>query len=242
MKNIKNILQYKIFYLNMSLKTSVILECISCLIYFVFIKFLTIQNKRLALGMLDIEAINVAVISVGVIGTLIMAIIRMCNEIGKEEGRLLFLAPIRGIEYVMAQYLKFTVNTMGGVLVIIIICLLNGLDKEQLKVYAVVGTLIYILTFCLFAIITSMVLIVRSYVKTTSLCVVAIVIGCSVYQAIIEILRYSFEKIGLTVYMYIENSGQTIEIELISLVIRIALIICLVVVGIKHFDKKLEIS
>lgn len=165
----------------------------------------------------------------------IIGIIRFAKGISAEEGRVLFLAPIKGWQYLLAKNLENLIIQSAIVLLAYICTIISG-DGGSLV--GIVGlstgfglTISYIF-------ITSFMPIVSSYFRKTFVRVIITIIAFIIYGIfglIIEILTYELLPY---VYMII---GDFVEINLLSTVFNLIGFGAIIWIAIYHIDNKLDI-
>lgn len=164
----------------------------------------------------------------------IIGIIRYSRCISSEEGRILFLAPIKGWEYMLAKNLEFIVIQLS---VIVLACLGTALSGTSVTLVGIVGISTGFGLTIAFILITAFIPIVSSYVHLTLLKVVMTIIALIVYSIwtiIIEVLAY------LMPYIYMEIGNFT-RINLISALINLISFSVIIWISIYHIDNKLDI-
>lgn len=164
----------------------------------------------------------------------IISIIKFAQGISSDEGRVLFLAPIKGWQYLFAKNLEFIITQASVILLGYIGTLVSS---EGSSLVAIVGlstgfglTIAYVL-------ITAFIPIVASYFRKTFVRVVMTIIAFVVYSIfgfIIEIVSYFLPY----VYMSI---GDFTEINLVGILLNLISFGIVIWLAIYHIDNKLDI-
>ncbi|MGG7177828.1 hypothetical protein ACQPU1_09555 [Clostridium paraputrificum] len=227
MKNIINILKYN-GYNSKGFVKSLLGICI-----------LFIVMKLIKIPIIYSTGIEIAVASTILGINFIISIVRTSLQLSKEEGRLLFLAPIKGREYIIAKYLEFIINQVvtGGVVVLATQFL--GAPANILSISIMSISAIIVGTTTLYVIITSFIVITASYTSSTPICIIGTIIATITFISIGDIITFMINKFVPYVYLIIND---TIEIGIVSLAVSLLGILILIIVSIKHFDNKFEIS
>ena len=120
------------------------------------------------------------------------------KSISIEEGRLLFLTPIKGWELICAKYLEF----IGlGLLLILFTSIGNMIIGGDSKLIIITSLSILLGVFILFILITSLSVIFKSYFSNTGICIVLTVVSMVIISGIISILELVTYFIFPSVYM-----------------------------------------
>lgn len=224
MKNIVNVMKYSF----KSLKILYFIELIIVLLGLVTGRFIAMFT-----GGWDIVAV------VATLGTanFIAHIILFSNQLSKEYGRLLFITPIRGIEFIIGNLLELILVNLGFILITIIINIVNiGTINSEILISMVASMWLIVA----YLIITSLIVIFASYIRNTFLVIITVVfasiIGNGVYEAI------SSRILGWLPYVYMTiGERNIIEIDIISSILGLGILIALQIVAASHIDKKIDI-
>ncbi|MGN0027141.1 MAG: hypothetical protein ACI33I_09100 [Clostridium sp.] len=231
MKNIINLLKYnfgkyhmsksKIFYI-----IGLIILCFNCIAMFIRVPILGEVISFLNIGFV------VTFLSIN----FIWSIFRFQTQISKEKGKLLFTLPIKSHEFIIAKIIKFILIQGIIVFITMIMTLISGNSLRELVNLS--STAVMYGTIIAYIIIISFMVIFSSYIKNTALYILAVVIGGSVIQGIVEGIIETITKFLPYIYMQI---GTFIEIDLIHCLLSLSWIIFIVYLAIYHLDKILDI-
>lgn len=166
----------------------------------------------------------------------IVAIIKFSLQVSKDEGNLVFMFPVKSWEFMVAKFLEFTIMQAVIVLAVLITSLLSLSSISGMIVLTSVATAFG--TVVAYIAITSYIVIFASYINNTFLCVLAVIFGGGIIESIVEFINWGITRILPYVYLRI---GTFIEIDIIDTLLNAVWIILLVVIGIKHLNKKLDI-
>lgn len=166
----------------------------------------------------------------------IWSIFRFQTQISKEKGKLLFTLPIKSHEFILAKIIEFILIQGFIVFITMLMTLISGNSLRDLVNLS--STAVMYGTIIAYVIIISFIVIFSSYINNTALCVVAVVLGGSIIQGIVEgIIRIITNFLP---YFYMKV-GTLIEIDIIHSLLSLAWIICIVYLAIYHLDKELDI-
>ncbi|HAK42476.1 MAG TPA: hypothetical protein DCM59_06915 [Clostridium sp.] len=159
-------------------------------------------------------------------------------QLSKEYGRLLFLTPISGIDFILGNLLELVLVNLFIVMILNLGVIVNSGSVSSivffLSLSVSVGTTIAYL------IITALIAILGSYIRSTSLCVLAVIGACIVGDIIYSFIANIILHFLPYVYMTIGKYGS-IEIDIFSVLIDTLAIIILQLVAANIIDKKLDI-
>lgn len=223
MKNIVNLIKFDI-------KT----QKVQLIIEIAIILFFTIQLS-ISWSKIPSELIFIPVISIVLIVNSIMLIVKFFKSISIDEGRLLFIAPIKGWELVSSKYLEFI--CLGLILIVLTII---GTMVTGGKVNLLIMTSMSVLWgfFILFILITSLSVIFKSYFSNTGICIVLTVVSMVIISGVISILKFVTYLIFPSVYIGI---GEFFELNLFNIFVNVITLGLLIFSSIYHIDKKLDI-
>ena len=223
MKNIVNLIKFDI-------KT----QKVQLIIEIAIILFFTIQLS-IFWSKIPSELIFIPVISIVLIVNSIMLIVKFFKSISIDEGRLLFIAPIKGWELVSSKYLEFI--CLGLILIVLTII---GTMLTGGKVNLLIMTSMSVLWgfFILFILITSLSVIFKSYFSNTGICIVLTVVSMVIISGVISILKFVTYLIFPSVYIVI---GEVFELNLFNIFVNVITLGLLIFSSIYHIDKKLDI-
>lgn len=169
---------------------------------------------------------------------LIAHLIVFSLQISKEHGNLLFLTPINGMQFILGHLLElFGID----ILILFIVGLVGSINAHSfasLLITSSMGILLGLLSAHL--IISATIAIVGSYIRSTGLCVLIVILSCIIGEgiygwfnkAIISFLPYFYMSIGRLGF---------IEIDIFSVLIDILALIGLQITAAYMIDKKLDI-
>lgn len=223
MKNIKNILWFSL----RSYKT----------FYGILLSILV------ALSVLDIFILNCSIgadlisfMSIITIVAFIFLIIQFCNEISKEQGRLLFMTPIKAWEFLSAKYILHT-----GVQIIIVAStsLVAFIGNVTLKNEIFITGLSLLGSFTIiYIIICSFIIIYGSFISNVGIIITLVTITSIILPAlvgsIVEILLYFLPYFYLRIGIF--------EIDILFTIIMIALFGSMIYISNRLLDTKLDIN
>lgn len=159
-------------------------------------------------------------------------------QLSKEYGRLLFLTPISGIDFILGNLLELVLVNLFIVMILNLGVIVNSGSLSSivffLSLFVSVGTTIAYL------IITALIAILGSYIRSTSLCVLAVIGACIVGDIIYSFIANIILRFLPYVYMTIGKYGA-IEIDIFSVLVDTLAIIILQLVAANRIDKKLDI-
>lgn len=159
-------------------------------------------------------------------------------QLSKEYGRLLFLTPISGIDFILGNLLELVLVNLFIVMISNLGVIVNSGSVSSivfsLSLSVSIGTTIAYL------IITALIAILSSYIRSTSLCVLAVIGACIVGDIIYSFIANIILHLLPYVYMTIGKYGA-IEIDIFSVLIDTLAIIILQLVAANRIDKKLDI-
>ncbi|MDU5107710.1 hypothetical protein [Clostridium sp.] len=166
----------------------------------------------------------------------IWSLVRFQTQISKEKGKLLFTLPIKSHEFIIAKIIEFILIQGIIVFITMLMTLISGNSLRDLvnlsSIAVMYGTIIA------YIIIISFMVIFLSYIKNTALYILAVVIGGSIIQGIVEGIIKTITNFLPYIYMKI---GTFIEIDLVHSLLSLSWIIFIVYLAIYHLDKKLDI-
>ena len=231
MNNVLNILKYNFGKYNSGISK------ILYIIAFIFLSLLAFGTfiKTPFIGEI-VSVINIAVISTFLAVNLIVSIIKFSLQISKDQGKLLFTLPVNSWEYIIAKYIEFAILQGSIVLVVYIISIFSG--NSIANIINLVSASTAFGTLIAYIIITSFITIFSSYIHNTALCVLAVIFLGGIIQSTVEIIKWIIT--GFLPYVYL-RIGSFVEINLLSGTLSCLWIATLILIAIRHLDKKLDI-
>lgn len=166
----------------------------------------------------------------------IVSLVTFFLQISKEQGKLIFMFPIKSWEYLAAKYLEFIIFQLGITLVFSVIAVISGSSVQSMLTVAVLATGFG--TIIGYIIITAFTVIVASYIHNSALCLIAVIFGGGIVNSIVETIIWGITRFLPYVYIRI---GSLVELDLISVLLEGLCIIGLLIIANKHLDKKLDI-
>lgn len=223
MMNIKNIIKYNF----KEQKNLFIIEG-SIILIFTILAF--ILPRWFALSVIMIPAVS-TILTVN----FIISIIRFTQGISGDEGRRLFLAPIKGWQYMFAKSLEYIIIQ---VLVIIMCYIGTIISGNSGSLVAVVGVSTGLGLTIAYIFIITFIPIVSSYFRKNFTRVFMTIVAFLIYGIltfVMEVLTYSFLP-----YVYMQI-GNFIEINLISTLFNLVSFGAIIWLAVYHIDNKLDI-
>lgn len=223
MKNIINIMKFDI----KNKKVPLIIG--GAVILFFIIQFSTL------LRWIPAELAFIPVISVTLVITLITSIVSFMKSISNNEGKLLFLTPIKGSELIIAKYLEFIGE---GVAAIVLVSLGTIIAGGNTTLVIVTATSILFGLLVVFILITSLTTILKSYFSNVGICILLTVIAMVVFGMVISVLELIAYMLLPGIYIII---GEFFELSIFNILINIAAFGTLIFLSKYHIDNKLDI-
>lgn len=179
----------------------------------------------------------IALVSVVFTTNFIGSIILFSTEISKDNGRLLFLTPIKGIEFIIGNLLQLMIVDLGILFITLISNVINT-GSVNIDILLIAAVIAYGLLLG-YLVITSLIAIIASYIKNTFTAIVSVIltfiIGSVMYEIIASIILWVLPYVYMTI-------GNRISIDVLSVILSTVTLIALQVVAAKHIDKKLDIA
>ncbi|MBU3087522.1 hypothetical protein KPL42_03340 [Clostridium gasigenes] len=225
MKNILNIIKYSF----KSLRTLYFIEFLILLVGLVSGKFLSQFT-----GGWDVLAIVSTIATMNFISYIIL----FSKQISKDYGYLLFLTPIKGIEFIVGNLLGLVSANLIVIIIALIVNLINIGEINSGILQTSVTVIMGLIT--AYLIITALIGIFSSYIRNTFLSIIAIIIIFSIGSLIYDFITSIILSIMPYVYITIGNS-YIIEIDVISSIIGILTVLALQIIAGKYIDKKIDI-
>lgn len=179
----------------------------------------------------------IALVSVVFTTNFIGAIILFSTQLSKENGRLLFLTPIKGSEFIIANLLQLIVVDLVVLFITLISNVINT-GSINIDILLIAAVIAYGLLLA-YLIITPLIAIIASYIKNTFTVVMTVIFTAMIGNLIYEIITWIISGVLPYVYMTI---GNRIEINILEVILSTVILIALQVIAGKHIDKKLDIS
>ncbi|MBB6623677.1 hypothetical protein H7E67_09565 [Clostridium gasigenes] len=225
MKNILNIIKYSF----KSLRILYFIEFLILLVGLVSGKFLSQFT-----GGWDVLAIVSTIATMNFISYIIL----FSKQISKDYGYLLFLTPIKGIEFIVGNLLGLVSANLIVIIIALIVNLINIGEINSGILQTSVTVIMGLIT--AYLIITALIGIFSSYIRNTFLSIIAIIIIFSIGSLIYDFITSIILSIMPYVYITIGNS-YIIEIDVISSIIGILTVLALQIIAGKYIDKKIDI-
>ncbi|MFR1708723.1 MAG: hypothetical protein ACLSV2_07475 [Clostridium sp.] len=177
-------------------------------------------------------------ISLLLIINFIAHIIIFSMQLSKEYGRLLFLTPISGIDFILGNLLELILTNSFIVIISNLNIMVNSNNMTSMIFSISLSILFGIIIGYL--IITALIAILGSYIKSTALCVLAVIatwiIGDIIYSFISNLLLLLFPYWYITIGKY-----GAIEVDIFSMLINLIALITLQLIAANRIDRKLDI-
>lgn len=177
-------------------------------------------------------------ISLLLIINFIAHIIIFSMQLSKEYGRLLFLTPISGIDFILGNLLELILTNSFIVIISNLNIMVNSNNMTSMIFSISLSILFGIIIGYL--IITALIAILGSYIKSTALCVLAVIatwiIGDIIYSFISNLLLLLFPYWYITIGKY-----RAIEVDIFSMLINLIVLITLQLIAANRIDRKLDI-
>ncbi|MBU3103132.1 hypothetical protein [Clostridium gasigenes] len=225
MKNILNIMKYSF----KSLRILYFIEFLILLVGLVSGKFLSQFT-----GGWDVLAIVSTIATMNFISYIIL----FSKQISKDYGYLLFLTPIKGIEFIVGHLLGLVSANLIVIIIALIVNLINIGEINSGILQTSVTVIIGLIT--AYLIITALIGIFSSYIRNKFLSIIAIIIIFSIGSLIYDFITSIILSIMPYVYITIGNSN-IIEIDVISSILGILTVLALQIIAGKYIDKKIDI-
>ncbi|GEM_PF-360881 len=177
-------------------------------------------------------------VSILIATNFIAHIIIFSMQLSKEYGRLLFLAPISGIDFILGNLLELIFINLFITIIVALGAMVNSGNFPSIvlniSLSMSLGTIISYL------IITALIAILGSYIRSTALCVLAVIgagiVGNIIYSFIANLILYFLPYMYMTIGKY-----GAIELDIFAIIIDILALIILQIVAANRIDKKLDI-
>lgn len=223
MKNIINIIKYNL----KSQKIALIIEAI-------------IITLGLPLGIVfglifPGEFYYTPVISVALSINFIVAIVRFIKALSSEDGRMIFIAPISGWQFILAKFLEFL---MIQIAVIILVCILTVISSGGISLILSVSSSILLGVSTAYIFITSFIVIISCYFNKVSMRVFMTIVAMILFGIVIGSLK-GINVLALP-YFYV-SIGNLIMLNIMNIIIDIIAYLGLIAGSIYCFDNKLDI-
>ena len=225
MKNILNIMKYSF----KSLRILYFIEFLILLVGLISGKFLSQFT-----GGWDVIAIVSTIATMNFISYIIL----FSKQISKDYGYLLFLTPIKGIEFIVGHLLELVSANLIVIIIALIVNLINTGEINSGILQTSITVIMGLIT--AYLIITALIGIFSSYIRNTFLSIIAIIIIFSIGSLIYDFITSIILSIMPYVYITIGNSN-IIEIDVISSILGILTVLALQIIAGKYIDKKIDI-
>lgn len=159
-------------------------------------------------------------------------------QLSKEYGRLLFLTPISGIDFILGNLLELILVNLFITIIVTLSAMVNSGNFPSIVLN--ISLSVSLGTTIAYLIITSLIAILSSYIRSTSLCVLAVIGACIVGDIIYSFIANIILHFLPYVYMTIGKYGA-IELDIFAIIIDTLALIILQLVAANRIDKKLDI-
>lgn len=185
-------------------------------------------------------------ISLLLIINFIAHIIIFSMQLSKEYGRLLFLTPISGIDFILGNLLELILTNSFIVIISNLNIMVNSNNMTSM-IFSISLSILFSISLSIlfgiiigYLIITALIAILGSYIKSTALCVLAVIatwiIGDIIYSFISNLLLLLFPYWYITIGKY-----GAIEVDIFSMLINLIALITLQLIAANRIDRKLDI-
>lgn len=189
--------------------------------------------SKFTLGLDLIPAISILITT-----NFIAHMIIFSMQLSKEYGRLLFLTPISGIDFILGNLLELVLVNLFITIIVTLGAMVNSGNFPSIVLS--ISLSISLGTITGYLIITALIAILGSYIRSTSLCVLAVIgaciIGDIIYSFIADLLLYFLPYVYMTIGKY-----GAIELDIFAIIIDTLALIILQLVAANRIDKKLDI-
>lgn len=159
----------------------------------------------------------------------VIAIINFSKQISKDRGRLIFMTPVKGGEFMVAKYLEFIVTNLPFFIVAIIPII--SIEINPISIDIIVPFFGMLMTYI---IITSLIVIARSHVNKTILVVILVIIGLMLVGGLTDSIKYMLPNAYISI--------NEVNFELIKPISNIIIMIILSIFASKNLNSKLDIN
>lgn len=164
-------------------------------------------------------------------------IIIFSMQLSKEYGKLLFLTPVTGIEFIVGNFLELILVNLFSIILVNISAIVNSGGASKI-ISICFG--IFIGTITAYLIITALIAILSTYIRSTALCVLAVIIASmlcdTIYSFISKIILYFLPYFYLTI-----GNSNSIEIDIFAVILGCIALVILQFIAANKIDKKLDI-
>lgn len=232
MKNIINIIKYNFAKYNMGVgKVFYIIGLILILLVnistFVRIPYLSEI----------LSFINIGFVATFLAVNFITSIVIFYKQVSRDEGRLIFIFPIKAWEFIIAKFIEFIIIQGGFAVIVYLFSLISANSVSGLV--RLVSISVAFGTIVAYIFIASFTVIFSSYFNNTALTILAVILGGGFIQSIVEGAIWAVTSVFPYVYMRV---GTFIEVDIINTLLSLAWTGVLVYMAIYHLDKKLDIN
>lgn len=181
------------------------------------------------------EVTFIPIICVILLVNLISSIVKFMKCISTEEGRLLFMAPIKGWEFLCAKYMEFFIEGLLLIIITAIGTLISG-GKITLLMMSSLSIIKGFLIF--FILVTTLEIVFKSYFSNNGVCIILTTVSMALFGGMLSILQLIHYIALPSIYIII---GETIELNLFNVFVEIIAFGILIYMAVYHVDKKLDI-
>lgn len=159
-------------------------------------------------------------------------------QVSKDHGKLLFLTPVKGIEFILGHFLELLLVDSFIIVVTSFVGSINSHSIASTLITSSLGILLGLLSAHL--LLTGTIAIVSCYIRSTGLCILGVILCCSIGESIYSWINNTIISFLPYFYLSIGKLG-IIEIDIFSVVIDIIALVGLQIVAAYMIDKKLDI-
>lgn len=187
-----------------------------------------IQSASFIIGIIFIVPTVLCIMSIN----FVISIINFSKQLSKDRGRLLFITPVKGGEFMVAKYLEFIVTNLPFFIVAIIPIMkiaTNRIDVSTSMIICFFGGILMT-----YMIITSLIVIARSYVNKTILVVILVITGLMVLGGLKDAIEYMLPDAY--------SSINEVNFGLVKPILDIIIMIILSIFASENLNSKLDIN
>ncbi len=231
MKNIINIIKYNFAKYNMGVGR------VFYIIGLILILLINIGTfTRIPYVSEILSFINIGFVATFLAVNFITSIVIFYKQISRDEGRLLFIFPIKAWEFIAAKFIEFIIVQGGFALIVCLFSLITSNSVAGLVRLVTISTAFG--TFVGYIFIASFTVIFSSYFNNAGLVILAVILGGGFIQSIVEGIIWAVTRVFPYIYMRL---GTFMEVDIINTLLSLVWTGVLVYMAIYHLDKKLDI-
>lgn len=177
-------------------------------------------------------------ISIALTINFIAHLVTLARQLSKEEGRLLSLTPVKGGELLLGNFLELlSVDLVISIVPFLWSYILSG--KNPSLLISIILPMMYGLILG-YLILAPIIVIASSYIASTGLRVLAVILGCVIGNSIYDFVANGILK--LLPYFYFSFEGiYSGEIDIFAFILGLITIVGLYIFAAHNINKKLDI-